>query len=70
VTTTSSPTPSVRAIDRERANSSVVAFGPKTTSSTSAFSRSAAARCASATSTPVSTLVAKGPCRFALLVLR
>ena len=67
VTTTSSPGPSVRPTEREIANSSVVAFGPKTTSSASAFSRSAAARWASAITSSVSWLVANAPCALALL---
>ena len=66
VTTTSSPGPSVRATEREMANSSVVAFGPKTTSSASAL-RSAAARWASAITSSVSWLVANAPCVLLLL---
>ncbi len=70
VTTTSSPHPRPRPTEREIASSSVVAFGPNTTSSGSACRRSAAARCAPATTESVSSLVANAPCVFALLERR
>ena len=70
VTTISSSGPRVRAMERESANSNVVAFGPNTTSSEPQPRRSAPARCASSIRRSVSVLVTKAPCTFALLVRR